>query len=138
MASMNEGDDREGFRRHIRSAYFQTIRLIAETMRSEFGDAIDAHPGGVGTEAGAINRAFRMTASVILKEADSPEVDRAAVRTWVLRQVALGRLCAHGVSGPPAEVLLDLEPDLGDAWLAYVALAPEFVIDDLMGHTPGD
>ena len=40
-------------------------------MRAEFGDSIDAHPGGVGTEAGEVNRAFRMAAYAILKGAGS-------------------------------------------------------------------
>ena len=131
MASTNEGDDQERFRRHVRSADFETIRVIAETMRAEFGGAIDAHPGGVGSEAGVVNRAFRMAAWVILKKAGSLD-DEPAVRTWALRQVALGRLCDHGLSGPPAEVLLDLEPGLGDAWLAYMALSPATVIGDLI------
>ena len=91
MDSMHEGDDREGFRRHVRSADFETIRVIAETMRAEFGDSIDAHPGGVGSEAGVVNRAFRMATYAILKGAGSPGAE-PAVRTWALRQVALGRL----------------------------------------------
>jgi len=135
MASMHEGDDREGSRRHVRSADYEIIRLFAETMRAEFGDAIDAHPGGFGSEAGVVNRAFRTAAWVILTQAGSPG-DGPGVQTWVMRQVALGRLHGLGVSGPPAEVLLDLEPDLGDAWLAYLTLAPATVIDDLMGRAP--
>ena len=136
MDSMHEGDDREGFRRQVRSADYESIRLIAEAMRAEFGDSIDAHPGGVGSEAGAINRAFRMANYAILKGAGSQK-DEPEVWTWALRQVALGRLCDLGLSGPPAEGLLDLEPGLGDAWLTYVALAPATVIDDLMGRAPG-
>ena len=113
-----------------------TIRALDGALREEFGAAIDAHPGGVRVEAGAINRAFRMAAWVILREAGSLD-DEPGVQMWVLRQVALGRLQDLGLEGPRAEGLLDLEPGLGDAWLAYLALAPESVIDDLMGHTPG-
>jgi len=137
MASMHEGDDREGFQHPLWLRALSTIQMIAETMRSEFGDSIDAHPGGVGVEAGTINRALRMAAWVILKEAGSTDGD-PGVRTWVLRQVALGRLHELGVVGPRAEGLLDLEPGLGDAWLSYLSLAPEPVIDDMMGYTPGD
>lgn len=132
MNSRNEGDNRGKFRRHVRSSDFEVIQSIAETMRLEFGDSIDAHPGGTGSEAGAINRAFRMAAWVILKEAGSLE-DEPGVQMWVLRQVALGRLHDLGVESTPAERLLDQEPKLGDAWLAYMALAPRTVIDDLMG-----
>ncbi len=132
MDSTNEGDDREWFRRHVRSGDFEVIQVIAETMRLEFGDSIDAHPGGIRVEAGVVNRAFRMAAWVILKEAESLE-DEPGVQIWVLRQVALGRLWEHGVLGETAERLLDLEPGLSDAWLAYLALAPSSVIDDLLG-----
>ena len=135
MASTNEGDDQERFRRHVRSSDFETIRMIAEAMREEFGDSIDAHPGGVGSEAGVVNRAFRTAAYVILKRAGSLG-DEPAVRTWAVRQVALGRLCDLGLVGPRAERLLGLEPGLGDAWLAYLALAPATVIDDLIGRPP--
>lgn len=115
---------------------FEVIRTIAETMRAGFGNSIDAHPGGTGSEAGAINQAFRLAASVILNEAGLLE-DESGVRTWVLRQVALGRLLEAGVIGAPADALLDLEPDLGDAWLAYVALATESVVVDLLEYSVG-
>ncbi|MDB5350086.1 MAG: hypothetical protein JWN86_1333 [Planctomycetota bacterium] len=137
MDSMQGAADRETFRRHVRSADFQTIQVIAEAMRSEFGEEIDAHPGGPGVRAGAMNRALRIAAWVILKEAGSLEDDEADVQMAVLRQVALGRLHELGLFGPPAEVLVASEPNLYDAWLAYMALAPSSVIDDLIGRTPG-
>ena len=137
MDSTNEREDRDRFRRQVRSADFEVIRSIAETMRSEFGDSIDAHPGGTASEAGAINRAFRTAAWVILKEAGSLE-DEPGVQMWVLRQVALHRLLEVGVIGTRADGLLDLEPGLGDAWLAYMALAPASVIDELMKPGPSN
>jgi hypothetical protein len=42
-----------------------------------------------------------------------------------------------GVVGPQAEALLDREPTLGDAWLAYLVLAPATVINDLLTHAQG-
>jgi hypothetical protein len=66
-----------------------------------------------------------------------PGDDLAAMLTSVLRQTALRRLVEFGVVGLQADALLDMEPVLGDAWLAYLALAPESVIDDLMGRTTG-
>jgi hypothetical protein len=137
MDSMNEGDGPQEFQRHLWLNALGTIQMIAETMRAEFGDAIDAHPGGVGVEAGTMNRALRISAWVILVDAGNEGDDSSAVQRWVLRQVALGRLYELGVEGPPAEALLDLEPGLYDAWPAYLALAPESVIDDLMGRTSG-
>ena len=42
---------------------------LAEMLRAEFGIGIDAHSGGVGAEAGAVNRAFRTVAAVVLGDA---------------------------------------------------------------------
>jgi len=52
-------------------AYGRTVEVgliqgIAEALREEFGDSIDAHPGGTGNEAGVVNRAFRAAAMRIL------------------------------------------------------------------------
>src|SRR4051812_12178890 len=102
MDTMEERDDREGDKGQVRSVSYNTILALAKALRSEFGNAIDAHPGGIGTEAGAINRAFRLVACVILKEAGSLEDDQAGVMGWVLRQVALGRLEELGVVGSRA------------------------------------
>jgi hypothetical protein len=44
----------EGFDDQLR-----LVLLISGALREEFGVAIDAHPGGVGNEAGDVNRAFR-------------------------------------------------------------------------------
>ena len=134
MNSTNEGDEPQAILRHLWLSALSTIQMIAETMRAEFGDSIDAHPGGVGVEAGTMNRALRISAWVILVDAGNDGDDSTAVQMWVLRQVALGRLYDLGLIGPRAESLLDQEPKLGDAWLAYVALAPLPVIDDIMGR----
>ena len=74
-----------------------------------------------------------MAAWVILKEAGSLDHE-PGVQMWVLRQVALGRLQDLGMEVAEVERLLDLEPDLRDAWLAYLALAPATVIDDIRGR----
>lgn len=109
------GEEYRGeFRRHFRSGDFEVIRSIGEMMRSEFGDSIDAHPGGTGSEAGAINRAFRMAAWVILGD-DSPGDATSARLTWTLRRMALDRLDGLGVSGPQAESMLAMEPCLATA-----------------------
>jgi hypothetical protein len=111
---------------------FEVILGIAEALREEFGDGIDAHPGGAGSEPGQINRAFRTTvrhlfASIVLHGDELPRL-----LTWVLRCAAERRLVCAGVSGPVAETSMDLEPDLGDAWIAYLALAPSTVIRDFL------
>jgi hypothetical protein len=57
--------------------------------------------------------------------------DPATVLTHVLHQAALRRLAELGVRPEHAEVLVSSEPQFGDRWLAYLALAPSRVIDDL-------
>src|SRR4051812_22212831 len=105
MDTMEERDDQTGDKSHA----LGIILALARALRSEFGVGIDAHPGGVSNEAGAINRAFRIAAWVILKQAGSLEDDPATVLTSVLRQTAHRRLHELGVSGQPAEALLDME-----------------------------
>ena len=51
----------DGFDDKLRS-----VLAIAEALRDEFGVSIDAHPGGDGIEAGAVNRAFRVMVRVIV------------------------------------------------------------------------
>jgi hypothetical protein len=109
----------------------RSVLQIAEALREEFGVSIDAHPGGNGIEAGSVNRAFRTAARVVVADVP-PEGDAPAfIRTHLLREVALRRLAEPGVGPEPAEVLVGSESRLGDSWLAYLALAPISVIDDL-------
>ena len=118
-------------------AYGRTVEVglilgIAEALREEFGVGIDAHPGGTGNEAGVLNRAFRAAAMRILGSIVPRGGDLGGVVTWVLRLAALRRLAEAGVVGQRAESLLGMEPGLGDAWLACVALAPASVLVDLI------
>lgn len=105
------------------------VLALAEALRDEFGVGIDAHPGGEGNESGAVNRAFLAATRTILSYCVTCEDDL----TNVLQQVALRRLVALGVSTDQAVRLVSSEPGLGDRWLAYLALAPISVIEDLTG-----
>lgn len=71
---------------------------------------------------------------MIMGAVASPGSDLAAVLTWALRRTALRRLVEQGA----AEGLLDLAPGLGDRWLAYLALAPATIIDDLLAGPAGE
>ena len=118
-------------------AYGQTVEVglilrVAEAFRGAFGVGIDAHPGGEGNEAGVVNRSFRVAARVILQPIVPSRGDLNLVVTWALRQAALRRLDLSGVVARRADALLDSDSGLGDAWLAYLALAPDAVIDDLL------
>jgi hypothetical protein len=120
-------------------AYERTVEVglilgIAESLRGEFGVGIDAHPGGTGNEAGVVNRAFRATAKRILRSIVPRGGDLNGVLTWALHLAAQSRLVEVGVVDQRAESLLEMEVGLSDAWLAYLALAPDAVIDDLLGH----
>jgi hypothetical protein len=112
----------------------RTIMAIAKALREEFGLSIDAHPGGLDSEAGVVNRAFRVVVRSLLARIGDPE-DVAIRADWVLRRLALARLMEHGVEGQRAEQWIDSEPELGDRWLTYVALAPQSVVVDVM-HDP--
>jgi hypothetical protein len=128
----NESEGAGGLDAFGRTAEFRAVVAVAEALREEFGVGIDAHPGGVGNEAGIVNRAFRAVARVILRAVVSEDDDLAAVVTWVLRQAALRRLADLGMEKGVVDRLLVMGPGLGDGWLAYLALAPEVVISDLI------
>jgi hypothetical protein len=133
MDSIHEGHDLGKFDGYLQTAEFRTVEALAKDFREEFGISIDAHPGGVGSEPGAINRAFRVAAELIIGGIIMQGDDHSAVLTWVLWRVAVQRLAGLRVTGYSTETLLDMEPGLGDAWLAYVALAPGTVVEDLLG-----
>jgi hypothetical protein len=107
------------------------VLLIARALRDEFGEAIDAHPGGIGNEAGDVNRAFRTAVRAIVGDFIADGDDPAIILTHLLREAAVRRLVEVGIRSNEADVLTSSEPKLGDAWLTYLALAPISVIDDL-------
>ena len=113
----------------------RTVLLLAQTLRGEFGVGIDAHPGGAGAEAGAINRAFRAAVGVVLAGAVPPG-DMYEFTTRILEIAARRRLAELGVGADVAARLLGSEPDLGDRWLAYLALAPAPVVEEMVPIEP--
>ena len=120
--------------------YEQTVEVrlileIAQSVRDEFGVTIDAHPGGKGSEAGVVNRAFRAAASRLLMTIVPAGEDMEGVETWAFRHAALRRLGVAGIAEEQARSLLNSEPRLGDLWLAYLSLAPISVIEDLLHDT---
>jgi hypothetical protein len=122
-------------------AYERTVEAglvlgIAQALREEFGDSIDAQPGGKGSEAGVVNRAFQASARRILGAIIPTGEDLDDVVSWVLRRSALLRLAEVGVDGGRAAGLLESEPGLGDAWPGYLILAPVSIIEELIGEEP--
>jgi hypothetical protein len=138
MGEERDGDELPDFDGYEKTVGVQMIQGIAEALRAEFGVGIDAHPAGEGHEAGVINRALRTTAGAILEGGVSPGDDPPAEQTRALRQAALRRLDQSGMDVRRSEGLLELEPGLGDRWLAYLALAPDSVLDDLLAGSTGE
>lgn len=103
------------------------VLALAQALRDEFGVGIDAHSGGEEIEAGSVNRAFVAATEVLLAHFVRGDGDLA----HVLRGAALRRLMDLGVDHDRAEVVVSSEQRLGHRWLAYLALAPATVIDDL-------
>ena len=120
------------FDAHGRTAEFRIVLGIAGAIREEFGADVDAHPGGTGTEAGQVNRAYRAAARRILRSIVPPRESLPGLVSWALRQAARRRFIEARLPGPTIAALLDAEPTLGDAWPAYLALAPPSVIRDLL------
>ncbi len=115
-----------------RTVEFSIVLGIAAALREEFGADVDAHPGGPGTEAGQVNRAYQVVARIALKAIDPPRAYLPGLVSWALRQAARRRFIEARLPGAVIEALLDAEPGLGDAWPAYLALAPPSVIRDLL------
>jgi hypothetical protein len=63
----------------------------------------------------------------MVQDGDRP----TTVVTYLLREAALRWLAELGVGPEQAEVVVSTEANLRDRWLAYMALAPISVIDDL-------
>lgn len=125
------GNEPSRFDDYEQKREFRLILGIAEALRQEFGVGIDAHPGGRGTEAGVVNRAFRAAVSVILGEV-IPSAEISGAMTHVLRGATLRRLVELDVARDTAERVLDLETGMGDRWLAYLALAPASLIGEIV------
>ena len=88
-------------------------------------------PAAMGLRRGrSTGRYGRLQGSSLAR---SHEVGLTMMLTLLLREAAVRRLVEVGVRAEQAKDLVSLEPRLGDAWLAYLALAPISVIDDLTG-----
>lgn len=127
-----QGSESSRFDGYEQTVEFRLILGIAGALREEFGVGIDAHPGGEDTEAGPVNRAFRGAVRVLLGEYIPPDKMSGAMAR-MLRGAALRRLAELDVARDAAERVLVSEPNLGDSWLAYLALAPTSVIEEILG-----
>jgi hypothetical protein len=104
---------------------FMLIETIAESIRDELGDEVEACPGFLTPEqAEPLNRVFRTLARRLLEPVVAPGHDLSGLVSWALRRLVGRRLAAGGLDEIQARILLDLEPGSPDDWLIFLLLVP--------------
>jgi hypothetical protein len=117
--------DRLMFERYAQSPEFATVALIAETIRQELGDEVEACTGCAQPEqAEPLNRLFRAVVRRLLEPLVESGHDPARVTSWVLRELTQERLTAGGLNEYQTKTLLELEPGTPDDWLTFLLLVP--------------
>jgi hypothetical protein len=109
------------------------IEAIAATLREALGASIEEQPGFKDpTEAGQVNRAFRIVARTILRPRDPADEDLPVMVSDVLRRLAWRRLELGLLDVREVEHVLRLESGGRDDWLAYLILTPWSEIEHLL------
>jgi hypothetical protein len=113
------------FDTYEQTSEFALIATIAETIRRELGDEVEACPGCWSPEqAEPLNRVYRALARRFLETVVSPRHDLSGLVSWVLRKLVLRRLAVGGLDELRIKVLLELEPGTPDDWLGFLLLVP--------------
>ena len=112
---------------------FVLIEAIAAGLRQELGVAIEDQPGFHDpSEAGQVNRAFRVMARTILRTIAPPDEDLPALLSRVLGRLARRRLEAGLLDAREIDHLIGLELDGRDDWLAFLILTDWSEIEYLL------
>ena len=112
---------------------FALIETIAAALRQELGVAIEEQPGlHDPSEAGQVNRAFRVMAATILRTIAPADGDLPALLNRILGRLARRRLEADLLDPHEVDHLLDLELDGRDDWLAFLVLTDWSEIEHLL------
>ncbi len=112
---------------------FALIEAIATALRDELGVAIEEQPGLKNpSEAGQVNRAFRVVARTILRTIAVADEDLSALLSRVLDRLARRRLDAGLLDPHEVDDLLGLELDGRDDWLAFLSLTDWSEIEHLL------
>jgi hypothetical protein len=113
------------FESYTRSREFATIRIVAETIRQELGDQVEACPGFSRPEQSEpLNRLFRALARRFLEPIVGASHDPARLISWALRELTCRRLIAGGLNECQIQTLLEVEPGTPDNWLTFLPLVP--------------
>ena len=116
---------------------FALIARIAGALRDELGSEIEEQPAlHDPSQAGQVNRAYRVVALCILTTIVPPEEKLAKVLNWVLTRITRQRLADFGLDDQATHALLSTESADRDDWLAFLILTPAQEIDYLL-HNPG-
>ena len=109
------------------------IEAIAAALREELSVAIEEQPGFRDhSEAGQVNRAFRVMTRTILLTIVPPGEDQPALLSFVLRRLARRRLEAGLLDAHEVDHLLGLELGGRDDWLVYLILTAWSEIEYLL------
>jgi hypothetical protein len=115
------------------SSLLNLLERIAEAIREELGEEIDAYPGCRSPEgADPLNRAFRAVVRSLLASAMTATVDRNSLVSQALRQLAERRLAAEGWEDRQIKFLSEDEPGGPDDWLAFLILSSRQQIEPLL------
>jgi hypothetical protein len=105
------------------TAEFALIEAIGAALRDELSGAIEEQGGFHNeSEAGQVNRAFRVMARTILRAFATSDENLPALVSRVLGLLARRRLEAGMLDAREVDHLLGLELDGRDDWLAFLIL----------------
>jgi hypothetical protein len=115
------------------SSLLNLLERIAEAIREELGEEIDAYPGCRSPEgADPMNRAFRAVVRSLFVADLPPTGDRNSLVSRALRQLAERRLAAEGWDYQQVKFLIEDEPGSPDDWLAFLILSSRSQIEPLL------
>ena len=115
------------------TAEFALIEAIAAALRDELGIAMEQQPGFRDpSEAGQVNRAFRVVARTILRTTALPGEHLPALLSHVLGRLTRRRLEAGLLDAREVDHLIGLELGGRDDWLAFLILSDWSEIEYLL------
>ncbi len=112
---------------------FALIEAIAAALRDELGIAMEQQPGFRDpSEAGQVNRAFRVVARTILRTIALPGEHLPTLLSHVLGRLTRRRLEAGSLDAREVDHLIALELNGRDDWLAFLILSDWSEIEHLL------